>query len=153
MLNYHKVLKNNSSWAAKFLEITIMILAARVLASCVKQHQLSLTPKWARILKMHISTHRQPNTCAHTRARAHTHKHKHTHRAFVLFPQLSSAGGRRGLATGAGQKNSGLFTFSLQPSLFGLFSPLPSVFLYSLHPTQLSVLLRGCRLWNERPET
>lgn len=75
------------------------------------------------------------NTCTfgHKRRRHETRSHK----AFVHFCSALSPGehdwllrgGRRGLATGAGQKNSRLFTFSLQLSLSTL--PPPPTFLSS----------------------
>lgn len=95
----------------------------------------------------HVSTHGQTDTSTLT---------KLLYFFLSFFPSeqgclVVGGGGQRGLATGAGQRNSGLFTFLLQPSLFRPFSPLSSVFLYSPHPHQLSVPLRGCWLCNERP--
>lgn len=104
----------------------------------------------------HVNEHTK-YTCKRTHVSADGHKHAHTQSFCTSSSAFSPreqgwlvGGGRRGLATGAGQRNSGLFTFSLQSSPFRPFSPLPSVFLYSPHPTQLSVPLRGCRLCNER---
>lgn len=69
---------------------------------------------------------------------AHTCEQSQARTAFVLVPQLfpqrarltggGGRGGSRGLATGAGQRHSRLFTLSLQPSLFSLFSLFPSVY-------------------------
>lgn len=111
----------------------------------------------------HVKWAHKIYTCKRTHARqtdTHTHTQSFCTSSSAFSPREQGwlvgwvggwVGGRRGLATGAGQRNSGLFTFSLQSSPFRPFSPLPSVFLYSPHPTQLSVPLRGCRLCSERP--
>lgn len=97
-----------------------------------------LHPVWNSIGRhWHANVH--TSTKIHMWAHTSRQTHARTHRAFVLLPQLFPSeqgwlvGGRRGLATGAGQRNSGLFTFSLQPSLFSLFC----VFLYSPHSALL----------------
>lgn len=87
----------------------------------------------------------------------YTHTYTHWIAAFVLLHQLFPSQqdwlvGGRGLATGAGQRNSRLFTFSLQPPLFSIFLCFPPYF-SSCHILVLSIPLRGWRLWNERPET
>lgn len=139
--------QNNSSVATKTLEM-IDLRGSRL---------EFLSPVWK---AASVWTDENEHICTqNTSKHSHVNTQARAHGAFVLLPQLFPSergwlvGGRRGLATGAGQRNSRLFTFLLQPSLFRLFSPLSSVFLYSPHPTPLSVPLRGCRLCNERPET
>lgn len=116
----HWCSKQHLSRAAKILEIIeFRAQGYNLCGVSERSRQSSLTCKCAHVHKIHT-----------TQADKHTHTHKN--RAFVLLPQLFPSergwlvGGRRGLATGAGQRNSGLFTFSHQPSLFRPFSlPFP----------------------------
>ena len=156
MSNYYEVLQNNFSWAAKVLEITIMILANRILASCVKQHQSSLTSKWARFHKMHISTHRLPNTCARTRTHIHTHTQTQTHtQSFCTFSSAFLSWGQKRPSNRCGTKEQrALYLFASALSVWPFLSP---SFCLPLLPTSYSALCSPQRMsamkWKARDIT
>lgn len=144
--------KKQSSCAAKIWEI----IGLRAQGWTWKWHKSSIGLYW------HGNVHTCPqntckvHTCEHTQADKRMHAHTKLLYLVLSFSPVSRAdrwGGRRGLATGAGQRNSRLFTFfPFSPLCFAfslsfpLSSSTPYIPLCSLFPSEdVGYVMKGQR--------